>query len=79
MARAGGAGLVVRSSDDDHAHRHAPVGHGHLLRGATRKRARKSNHGVAPRHDTAATITPATITPAEVLSSAQERLSPMQY
>jgi hypothetical protein len=64
----------VRSSDDDHAHRHAPVGHGHLLRGATRKRARKSNHGVAPRHDTAATITPA-----EVLSSAQERLSPMQY
>ncbi|MDF2744631.1 MAG: hypothetical protein K0S88_6009 [Actinomycetia bacterium] len=58
MARAGGAGLVGGSSgdDDDLADRRAPVGHGHLLGGATRKRARKSNHGVAPHgHHTAAT------------------------
>jgi hypothetical protein len=50
MARAGCGGLVGGSSGDDAdlADRRAPVGHGHLLGGATRKRARKSNHGVAP-------------------------------
>jgi hypothetical protein len=52
---------VVRSSDDDddHADRPAPVGHGHLLRGATRKRARPSNHPAAPYgHPAAPTATP---------------------
>jgi hypothetical protein len=49
----------VRSSDDadDLADRRAPVGHGRLLGGATRKRSRPSNHGTAP------TATPTRTTP----------------
>jgi hypothetical protein len=66
----------VRSSGDDAdlTDRRAPVGHGHLLGGATRKRARKSNHGVAPQRESLGEVLAdaqrwaATITPAEVLS-----------